>query len=98
MNSRQVVLLLGSATFVAAMSVLLLTRVHGRIAEIVLGYVPIPLGCISMWLCWRARQKARHKTLVLCYAILLAPFAFSYPAWILFIYVWFRSGGGGPFP
>lgn len=64
----------------------------------VLGYAPILLGSAAMWLCWRARRIARHKAGILGYAILLAPFAFSYPAWILFLWIWYRAGGHGPFP
>jgi hypothetical protein len=56
------------------------------------------LGCISMWLCWRAGKQTRSKKLVLCYAVLLAPFAFSYPAWIVFIWASYVFGYRGPMP
>jgi len=100
MIARPAVWLLVAATVLSAVSLFFQAIVGARrlITETFLGYLPILLGCISMWLCWRAHQKARRKTLVLCYSILLAPFAFSYPAWIAFLYVWYRSGGGGPFP
>ncbi len=51
-----------------------------------------------MWLCWRAVKQTRHKKLVLCYAVLLAPFAFSYPAWLVFIWASYVSGYRGPMP
>ena len=96
---RPVVWLLGLATGLSAISLFFHIFIGpGLATETVLGYTPILFGCVSMWLCWRARQKAQHKTVILLYSILLAPFAFSYPAWIVFIYVWYRAGGSGPFP
>jgi len=90
---------LASATALSVFSLFLLTLVHtGPIAELALGYVPILLGAVAMWLCWRARKAARHKTAVLLYTIFLAPFAFSYPAWMAFVWAWYAVGGKGPFP
>jgi len=67
--------------------------------EVLLGYVPILLGSLSMWLCFKARARAIHKAWVLAYTILLAPFAFSYPAWLLFIWALYKSGRyHGPMP
>jgi hypothetical protein len=63
------------------------------------GYVPLVLGGLSMLLCFVARQRTRHKRLVVAYAVLLAPFAFSYPAWMLFLWVMCASGKlAGPWP
>jgi hypothetical protein len=57
------------------------------------------LGCLSMWLCWKAYQKAAHRRSVLLYAILLAPFAFSIPAWWIGIFAMMLSSHySGPFP
>jgi hypothetical protein len=66
--------------------------------DILLGYIPILLGCISMSLCWRAHKQARHKALVLCYAVLLAPLAFYYPFASALVWASYISGGSGPFP
>jgi hypothetical protein len=52
----------------------------GQMSKPLVALLPILLGCVSMWLCWRARRAARHKIAVIVYAIVLAPFAFSYPA------------------
>jgi hypothetical protein len=68
-------------------------------AQLAVGYTPILLGCLSMWLCFKARQKARHKRGVLLYAILLAPIAFCYPALMIFIWLMYVSGKyTGPMP
>ncbi|MGA3028090.1 MAG: hypothetical protein ABSF98_25345 [Bryobacteraceae bacterium] len=62
-------------------------------------FLPFVLGGASMLLCLRARQRAQRKRLVLVYAVVLAPFAFSYPAWILFLFVLYVSGRyTGPMP
>jgi hypothetical protein len=63
------------------------------------GLVPIVLGGLSMLLCFAARERTRHKRLVIAYAVLLAPFAFSYPAWMMFVKVLYLSGKyTGPMP
>jgi hypothetical protein len=67
--------------------------------ETILGYIPIVLGCVCLWLCVEATRRAKQKWLVIGYMILLAPFAFSYPAWMLFVWVAFTYGGyRGPMP
>lgn len=93
--------LLGLATAVAALSLCLnfLVRPDSWPAQEVIGYVPIPLGFLSMWLCLKARTKATRKALVVGYAIVLAPFAFNYPAWLFFTWVLYASGRyHGPMP
>ena len=41
----------------------------------------------------------KHKIAVLVYAILLAPIAFSYPAWLLYLWVLYATGAyKGPLP
>jgi hypothetical protein len=91
--------LLDAATALSALSLFFHLFIgQGLIAQAVFGYVPILLGFIVLWLCWRARGRTRHKTAVVLYAIFLAPFAFSYPAWIFFIWVWYRAGAQGPLP
>ena len=67
--------------------------------QVAFGYTPLVLGCLSLWLCLKAHRKAKHKKVVLIYTILLAPFAFSYPVWFLFIWVMYTSGNyHGPMP
>ena len=44
-----------------------------------------------MWLCIRARKKTAHKRLVALFAVVLAPFAFSYPAWMVILWVLYVS-------
>ena len=83
MPRRAVWLLALATTFaIVSLGLLLALPLSGKFATI-FGWLPIFLGCVTMWLCWRARRVARHKTAVLIYAILLVPFAFSYPAGIL---------------
>lgn len=68
-------------------------------AEALLGYVPLMLGTVCMWLCFKARVRAKHKSLVLWYSLALAPFAFSYPAWMLIVWIAFASARyNGPMP
>jgi hypothetical protein len=68
-------------------------------AEVAASFLPFVLCGASMLLCLRARQRAQRKRLVLVYAVVLAPFAFSYPAWILFLFVLYVSGRyTGPMP
>jgi hypothetical protein len=62
------------------------------LAELIIDYVPVPLGCVSMWFCVRAWKKSRHKLLVALYAIALAPFAFCYPLWYTLLYIAYRTG------
>ncbi|HEX5226318.1 MAG TPA: hypothetical protein VFW44_01350 [Bryobacteraceae bacterium] len=99
MRNRQISLLI-AATCLAAISLSLDLLISARalVTEILLGYAPILLGSVAMWLCLQARRTAQHKTAVLLYTILLAPFAFSYPAWLAFVWIWYRAGGSGPFP
>jgi hypothetical protein len=94
------VLLVG-ATAVAVLSFLfhMITRQSSLLSEAVWGYFPVLLGSVSMWLCFKARKEAIHKGFVLLYAILLAPFAFSYPAWLLILWALYASGRyHGPMP
>jgi hypothetical protein len=52
-----------------------------------------------MWLCIMAWRNTTHKLLVSLYTIALAPFAFSYPAWVAFIWILYISGRyKGPMP
>ena len=100
MISRPIIWLLGSATVLSLVSLCFPFFVQPKslIAQILIGYIPILLGCIAMWLCLRARKKARHKALVILYAILLAPFAFYYPVAVALAWASYVSGGRGPFP
>jgi hypothetical protein len=93
--------LLTLATVIALISLFLHTIIEpkGLGSEAVIGYVPVLLGCVSMWLCVRARRNTKHKGLVLSYTLFLAPFAFSYPAWIVFLWLTYASGKySGPMP
>jgi hypothetical protein len=95
---------LAFATLVAATSFLLPEIAPKVLAKTLLndlafGYFSILLGCVSMWLCVRARRKAVHKILVTVYAVVLSPFAFSLPAWMLFVWFMYASGRyNGPMP
>lgn len=67
--------------------------------ELACGYTPLLLGCLSLWLCMKARRKAKHKKLVVLYTVILLPFAFGYPVWLLFIWIMYRYGNyHGPMP
>ncbi len=67
--------------------------------QLAFGYIPVILGCVCLWLCIKARTKAKHKNLVLLYTVLILPFAFSYPAWLFFIWIMYASGKyNGPMP
>jgi hypothetical protein len=99
--STKPVQLLALATAVAALSLYFNILVTSRflLAEAGLSYVPMLLGCLSMWLCLKARAKSTHKALFFTYAIVIAPFAFSYPAWIFYIWVIYAFGHyHGPMP
>jgi hypothetical protein len=94
-------LLLVGATVLAAVSFSfhIIVRASSVGTEAILGYIPVLLGCICMWLCLKARRAAGRKWLVLSYAVVLAPFAFSYPAWSLILWVEYISGRyRGPLP
>ena len=93
--------LLISATAVAAFSFFfhIFGSARSLAAETALGYIPLLLGCTSLWLCFQARKRAKHKGFVVAYSIMLAPFAFSYPAWFLVVSILFASGHyNGPMP
>ena len=52
-----------------------------------------------MTLCVLAAIKSAHKRLVALYAVVLAPFAFCYPAWMIILWILFASGRyTGPMP
>jgi len=56
-------------------------------SDLIEGYTMLGLGCISMYLCYKAWRRSRHRWLVLLYAVILAPFAFSLPASLAFIWI-----------
>jgi hypothetical protein len=67
--------------------------------ELVFSYVPLLLGLAAMWLCVLARRRTARKRLVTLYAVILAPFAFSYPAWMVLLLVAYKTGSyTGPMP
>jgi hypothetical protein len=88
------VVLLIAATIISAMSFAFHTMAIGKTlgTEVILGYFPVLLGVAAMWLCIRARKKTAHKRLVALFAVVLAPFAFSYPAWMVILWILFISG------
>jgi hypothetical protein len=89
------------ATAISAVSLFLHVIAPARTlgTEVALGYVPVLLGCAAMWLCIMAWRNTTHKLLVSLYTIALAPFAFSYPAWVAFIWILYISGRyKGPMP
>jgi hypothetical protein len=45
-----------------------------------------------MALCVLAINRAAHKRLVVLYAVILAPFAFAYPAWMIVLWILYTSG------
>jgi hypothetical protein len=61
--------------------------------------IPLVLGGLAMLLCLTARLRTRHKRLVVAYTVFLAPFAFSWPAWMAYIAVLYFCGKyAGPMP
>lgn len=93
--------LLSSAAAIAAVSLFFepVIRPQRLFAQVVLGYIPVLLGCISMWLCIRASKRSNHKRIVFLYAIVLAPFAFAYPVWWALLYIAYVTGRyNGPTP
>jgi hypothetical protein len=94
-------MLLACATVIAILSLFVPRIVSANLAITrLIGFVaPFPLGGISMLLCLEARQRTQHKRLVTAYAWLLAPFAFSWPAWMAYVAVLYFSGKyTGPMP
>jgi hypothetical protein len=87
-------LLIAGATLVAVVSFLshLIVPSKTLLSDLALGYVPILLGCVSMLLCDRARRRTTHRRLVTLYAVIISPFAFSYPAWILILWILYAPG------
>jgi pilus assembly protein TadC len=68
-------------------------------ADLVAGYGSLTLGFLSMYLCFKAWRASRRRWLVLLYSVMLAPFAFSLPAWLAFIWVMHATGRySGPMP
>lgn len=93
--------LLISATAIANISVFFGTIIGQPplLAEVVLGYVPLLVGCFCMWLCILATRRSRHKVLIFLYAVVLAPFAFGYPFWLGELYIMTVTGRyKGPMP
>jgi hypothetical protein len=93
-------ILLGCATVVALGSFFFLLIIpNGLVYEATLGYVPIALGGICLWLGYSAFRIARHKFSTAAYMVILTPFAFSYPARLLFLWIMYASGRyDGPMP
>ncbi len=92
--------LLVTATVLASLSFFfILLPIRSLPAQVGFGYLPLLLGCASLWLCLKARKRAKHKVLVIVYSVMLAPFAFSYPAWLLIVWILYSSGHyNGPMP
>jgi hypothetical protein len=93
--------LLIAATVISAVSFSFHMMATGKTlgAEVILGYFPVLLGFVAMLLCIWAGRKSTHKGLVALYAVVLAPFAFSYPAWMVILWVLYVSGRyKGPMP
>jgi hypothetical protein len=93
--------LLIAATIISAVSFFFHMMAAGRTlgAEVILGYLPLLLGFVAMWLCIWASKRSTHKRLVALYTVVLAPFAFSYPAWMVILWVVYISGRyKGPLP
>jgi dolichol kinase len=94
-------MLLGCATAIAILSLFLpeVFLAMPFILHFVAYPIPLVLGGLTMLLCLMARQRTRHKRLVVAYAVFLAPFAFSWPAWMAYIAVLYFSGKyTGPMP
>src|SRR5450432_971150 len=85
--------LIAIATGIAAVSFLfhVIAPTGTLLGDLILGYAPVLLGCVSMFLLVRARRKVVHRGRVTIYAVILSPFAFSYPAWILILLVYFTN-------
>ena len=97
---RPAVLLLTAAA-ISTLSFFFRDLVPGKpiVMELIVGYFPLLLGCVAMALCVLALNKAAHKRLVILYAVILAPFAFSYPAWLIILWILYASGRyTGPMP
>jgi hypothetical protein len=93
--------LLVAATILSAVSFLFQIMATAKTlgAQIAVGYIPVAMGFVAVWLCIRARKRSAHKRLVALYAVVLAPFAFSYPAWTVILWVLYVSGRyKGPMP
>jgi hypothetical protein len=68
-------------------------------AQMIAGYIPLILGGLSMYLCAKSWKAAKHPRLILLSAVLLAPFAFGYPAWFLVAGISYALGRyHGPMP
>ena len=74
-------------------------RANSAESELLTGYLPFVLGPVSVWLCLKARKRAKHKALILACTFLLAPIAFSYPAWTIYLwFMWVTGRYSGPMP
>lgn len=94
-------MLLISATAISTASFLLHVPAvdHPLGLALIFAYIPLLFGSVAMLLCVLALLKSKRKSLVLVYTVVLAPFAFSYPAWIIILWVLYTSGGyKGPMP
>jgi len=81
--------LLACATVIALLSLFSadLVRTGPLIVRLTTEYFPLVLGPVSMVICFVAGKRTRNKGLVVAYALFLAPFTFSYPAWFLLVWV-----------
>jgi len=93
-KTEEAAVLLLAATMISALSFFFHMLLTGRTlgTEVVLAYFPVLLGFVAMWLCICAGRKTARKGLVALYAAVLAPFAFSYPAWMVILWTLYASG------
>lgn len=93
--------LLAIATVLAVVSLFFhrMFPIHGLWAQLALGCMPILIGCVWASITYRAWQRSSRHWAVALYGFVIAPMAFSYPAWILFVWVmWVFGKYNGPMP
>jgi hypothetical protein len=99
-NNAPTPVLLSYATILTFVSCLTLAHANLRsVPHLIIGYIPFVVGGVTMWLCAKAHQRSSHRTAVVVYTILLAPFAFFFPvAWIYLFYMEATGQYHGPYP
>jgi len=93
-------ILLGLATVLASVSFFFHVVIpRSFLYQEALWWVPIVLGGMCVWLGYSAWRVARYRRFTIIYMVLLTPFAFSYPGWVLVLFLMLASGTyHGPMP
>jgi hypothetical protein len=92
LESTAVLLITATIISTLSFSFHLLAPTERPVMESIFAYLPLLFGGVAIGLCVRAINKASHKRLVMVYTVILAPFAFSHPAWMIILWILYTSG------